>query len=119
MIFKYQYQSLFICIDSKVIVLSMVKTQGRLLADNTGQLLAAIITSLQLVAINPKAYASRMSKKPKQSGRIREGQMKLIALLLYIAEKKQKSLDTVGQLLRFDAAKQGLIKHTVRSAALE
>jgi len=41
-----------------------------------------------------------MSKKPKQSGRTREGQMKLIALLLYLAEQKQKSLDTAEQLLR-------------------
>ncbi|CAG0939346.1 hypothetical protein GALLN_00572 [Gallionellaceae bacterium] len=41
-----------------------------------------------------------MSKKPKQSGRSREGQMKLIALLLYIVEQKQKSLDTVEKLLK-------------------
>ncbi len=39
-----------------------------------------------------------MSTKPKPSGRIREGQMKLIALLLYVAEQKQKSLDTAEQL---------------------
>jgi hypothetical protein len=57
-----------------------------------------IATSLHLVAINPKAYASRMSKKPRPLSRTREGQMKLIAILLYIAEQKQKSLDTMEQL---------------------
>jgi hypothetical protein len=39
-----------------------------------------------------------MSKKPKPLSRTREGQMKLIAILLYIAEQKQKSLDTMEQL---------------------
>jgi hypothetical protein len=41
-----------------------------------------------------------MSRYQKPLGRIREGQMKLIALLLYIAEQKQKSLDTAEQLFR-------------------
>ncbi len=41
-----------------------------------------------------------MSKKAKPMSRIREGQMKLIALLMYVAKQKQNSLDTVEQLLR-------------------
>jgi hypothetical protein len=41
-----------------------------------------------------------MSKNSKPLSRIREGQMKLIALLLYIAEQKHKSLDTAEQLFR-------------------
>jgi hypothetical protein len=39
-----------------------------------------------------------MAKKPKSSSRIQEGRMKLIALLMYVADQKQKSLDTVEQL---------------------
>jgi hypothetical protein len=40
-----------------------------------------------------------MSKKPESLSRIRrEGQMKMLALLMYVAEQKQKSLDTVEQL---------------------
>ena len=49
-----------------------------------------------LVAANTKAYAFRMNKKPKPLGRTREGQLRLVALLLYIAE--QKSLDITEQL---------------------
>ncbi len=41
-----------------------------------------------------------MSKNPKPLGRTREGLMKLIALLLYIAEQKQKNLDAAEQLFR-------------------
>jgi hypothetical protein len=51
-----------------------------------------------VIAINPKAYAFRMSKKQNPSVLTREGQMKLIALLLYIADQKQKSLDTMELL---------------------
>jgi hypothetical protein len=39
-----------------------------------------------------------MTKKPKSTSRIREGRMKLIALLLYVADQKQKNFNTVGQL---------------------
>ena len=39
-----------------------------------------------------------MSKKPKSTSRIREGQMKLIALLMYAADQKQKSLEIAEQL---------------------
>jgi hypothetical protein len=41
-----------------------------------------------------------MSKNAKSLGRIHEGHMKLIALLLYVAEQKQKSVDTVEQLFK-------------------
>jgi hypothetical protein len=41
-----------------------------------------------------------MSRQIKPSSRTREGQMKLIAILLYIAEQKQKNIDTVEQLFR-------------------
>jgi hypothetical protein len=56
--------------------------------------------SNNLVATDAKAYAFRVSKNSKPPGRIREGHMKLIALLLYVAEQKQKSLDTVEQLFK-------------------
>lgn len=39
-----------------------------------------------------------MNRIPNSLGRIREGHMKLIALLLYIAAQKQKSFDTMEQL---------------------
>ncbi|VVC84771.1 hypothetical protein [Sideroxydans sp. CL21] len=39
-----------------------------------------------------------MNMKPKPLNRTREAQMKLIAILLYIAEQKQKNLETVEQL---------------------
>jgi hypothetical protein len=41
-----------------------------------------------------------MSKNPKPSGRTREGLMRLIALLLYVAEQKKRNLDTAKQLFR-------------------
>lgn len=41
-----------------------------------------------------------MSKKQEPLTRNHEAQMKLVALLLYIAEQKQKSLETVEQLFR-------------------
>ena len=56
--------------------------------------------TLFVVASNREAYAFRMSQSPKPSGRTREGLMKLIALLLYVAEQKQKNLDTAEQLFR-------------------
>ena len=49
---------------------------------------------------DPQAYAFPMRKKPKPSSRIQLGRMKLIALLMYLAEQKQKSLDTAEQLFR-------------------
>jgi hypothetical protein len=39
-----------------------------------------------------------MSKKPKPLSRANEGQLKLIAILLYLAEQKQKNLNTMEQL---------------------
>ena len=57
-----------------------------------------ILAGNNLVATNWKAYAFCMSKKPEPSSRTREAQMKLIALLLYIAEQKQKSFETMEQL---------------------
>jgi hypothetical protein len=39
-----------------------------------------------------------MSKKPDPSRRTRESQMKLLALLLYVADQKRKSLDIMKQL---------------------
>jgi hypothetical protein len=53
-----------------------------------------------LVAADAEAYAFRMSKSPTPSGRIHVGHMKLIALFLYIAEQKQKSVDTAEQLFK-------------------
>jgi len=50
------------------------------------------------VAADTKAYALRMSKEPKPLGRTHEAQMRLVAILLYIAEQKQKSVDTMEQL---------------------
>ncbi|OIR07803.1 hypothetical protein GALL_100850 [mine drainage metagenome] len=41
-----------------------------------------------------------MSKKQDPLSRNHEAQMKLVALLFYIAEQKQKSLETVEQLFR-------------------
>jgi hypothetical protein len=43
---------------------------------------------------------SGMSRNQKPLRRVHEGHMKLIALLMYVAEQKQKSLDTVEQLFR-------------------
>jgi hypothetical protein len=53
-----------------------------------------------LVETDPEAYAFRVGKNSKPPGRIREGHMKLIALLLYVSQQKQKSLDTVEQLFK-------------------
>jgi hypothetical protein len=39
-----------------------------------------------------------MSKKPKSSGVVQEGHLKLIALLMFVADQKQKSLTTMEQL---------------------
>jgi hypothetical protein len=39
-----------------------------------------------------------MSNKRKSSSRVVEGRMKLIALLMYVADQKQKSLATMEQL---------------------
>jgi hypothetical protein len=39
-----------------------------------------------------------MNKHPKPLSRAREGQMKLVALLMFIAAQKQKNLDTMNQL---------------------
>lgn len=61
---------------------------------------AVSVFALNIVATDTKAYAHSMSKKAKSLSRIHEGHMKLIALLLYIAEQRQKSADTVEQLFR-------------------
>lgn len=61
---------------------------------------ACIDTTLQIVETNSKAYAAVMGKKPNPSSRIQQGQMKLIALLLYVAEQKQKNLDIAEQLFK-------------------
>jgi hypothetical protein len=55
---------------------------------------------VSIVARNPEAYAFCMNKNPKPSGQTREGLMKLIALLLYVAEQKKRNLDTAKQLFR-------------------
>lgn len=39
-----------------------------------------------------------MNKKPKSSSDVHEGRMKLIALLMYVADQKRKSLATMEQL---------------------
>jgi hypothetical protein len=39
-----------------------------------------------------------MSKKPKSLNRTVEAQMKLVALLMYIADQKRKSMKTMEQL---------------------
>ncbi len=39
-----------------------------------------------------------MSKKPKSSGVVHEGHLRLIALLMYVADQKRKSEDTMAQL---------------------
>jgi len=65
-----------------------------------GTLCARLRARNKLVATDPKAYAFRVGKNSKPPGRIREGHMKLIALLMYVAEQKQKSLDTVEQLFK-------------------
>jgi hypothetical protein len=41
-----------------------------------------------------------MSRNQKPLRRIHEGHMKLIALLLYVAEQKQRSLDMAEQLFK-------------------
>lgn len=41
-----------------------------------------------------------MGKKTNSSSRIQQGQLKLIALLLYVAEQRQKNFDTVEQLFK-------------------
>lgn len=56
--------------------------------------------ALHVVVTDTKAYAFRMSRKAKSLNTLHEGHMKLIALLLYVAEQKQKSADTVEQLFR-------------------
>ncbi len=51
-----------------------------------------------IVETNTKGYAFRMSKKPESSRRTRESQLRLLALLLFVADQKQKSLDIMKQL---------------------
>jgi hypothetical protein len=55
---------------------------------------------LSLVAIHPKAYAPHMKEKPTPPNRTVEAQMKLVALLVYIAEQKRKSIEAMEQLFR-------------------
>lgn len=62
--------------------------------------IATVQLVLKIVETGLKAYAVRMTKKPIPSSRIQEGQMKLIALLLYVAEQKQKNLDIAERLFR-------------------
>jgi hypothetical protein len=40
-----------------------------------------------------------MNEKPKQIDRARESQMRLIALLLFVADQRQKSIAMTEQLL--------------------
>lgn len=51
-----------------------------------------------IVALEPKAYAFHMNENPLPSRRNTEGQMKLIALLMYVAEQKRKSMEIAEQL---------------------
>ena len=60
--------------------------------------LSADIEWTPVVALKPKAYAFRMSKKPRPSSRVYVGRMKLIALLMYVAAQKQKSQATMEKL---------------------
>jgi len=53
-----------------------------------------------IVVTDSKAYASRMNKKAKSLSRILEGHMRLIALLMYIADQKKKSVAATEQLFR-------------------
>jgi hypothetical protein len=52
----------------------------------------------RVATADSKAYALPMSKNSKSSNPIHEGHMRLIALLLYVADQKQKSLATMEQL---------------------
>jgi hypothetical protein len=52
-----------------------------------------------IVAMNPKAYAFSMEKNSERSSHATEGLMKLIAVLMFIAAQKQRSLDMAEQLL--------------------
>ncbi len=61
---------------------------------------ACFNTTLQIVETDSKAYAALMGKKPNPSSRMQQGQMKLIALLLYVAEQKQKNFDIVERLFK-------------------
>lgn len=61
---------------------------------------AGINATLKIVEADSRAYAVLMGKKPNPSSRIYESQMKLIALLLYVAEQKQKNFDIVEQLFK-------------------
>jgi hypothetical protein len=49
--------------------------------------------------MDPKAYAFSMRKNSKLSSHAVEGRMKLIAILMFIASQKQRSLDIAKQLL--------------------
>jgi len=53
-----------------------------------------------IVETDAKGYAFPMSKKPDPSRRARDSQLKLLALLLYVAEQKQKSQDIMKHLFR-------------------
>ena len=55
-------------------------------------------SALEIVETGTKAYAFLMSKKPDPLNRARDNQMKLIALLMYVAHQKQMSLDIATQL---------------------
>jgi hypothetical protein len=54
----------------------------------------------QIVEKAHEGYASRMSNDSKPQGHLREGHMRLIALLMYVAAQKQKSQVTVERLFR-------------------
>ena len=52
-----------------------------------------------IVATGPKAYAFSMGNSSKPSSYAVESRMRLIAVLMYIAAQKQRSLDIAEQLL--------------------
>ncbi len=51
-----------------------------------------------IVAVESKAYAFYMDNHQKSSSPALEARMRLIAMLVYIADQKQKNLDTVERL---------------------
>jgi hypothetical protein len=57
-------------------------------------------TTRNIAATSSGAYAPRMSNDSKPQGHLREGHMRLIALLMYVAKQKQKSQVTVERLFR-------------------
>lgn len=65
---------------------------------NDTQISGVAIMPVIIVETNTKGYAFYMSKKSESSRRTRESQMRLLALLLFVADQKQKSLDIMKQL---------------------